>query len=1514
MPSMDYFRRPQVSGKNVTRTTNAVLRGSLRRSNADGVSAVPYFPAASAAQTLNVSIDGTPFVATLTANGINTVIANINTAIGVAGTAFDSDGTISIRSATAGTPSSVEVTGGSAATALGFDVTLGGLRTTGGDIPSSPEGRIGNAFGIGFPNTSENLTSESVNRALARVSANSDVLFADLMRHDVVLKPVSFSTSDRRLLTLTASQRVFIGSPGFFTGANPTKEELVPYYQVIDNSTGQPAQSRVVGVVRGSPAGVPPFAAATTWVGGGSAGSVINTSFDKVTAAAITNISNGRIVSCSAANFADVVVGDFAEITGATNTSPVSNNGDKWVVEQVINATTLALRPLTAAQISGVGATPTTEVQPIVELNSFKTGPESWGSLSIYNGFYTSQAQLVVDPPLPSGGSFTVLCAVPRTFRERQPFDEALNTRAALVPLVSDDDLVENWTLSGLVATPSGPNLAVTAGKIRWNGRVYSLPARSFVPGDFTNNTRNYLYWDEATADYAISTSVASFGFVLDSVTSTGRGHLVAIVDLSAGAITSILPSLRLRAEKAIPLTVGTGGQFTTLKTAADFVSAITANYAGETTTLTGTYPHFEIILVSNVFAGSSEIPRFKTVGLTIRGINDRVLLDMGVLSGAIEFDGKSLEVRDLRVGSASPGPAFITTTGVGSTIDKITLKNITQTSGYFTAVVKHDVFEATVAELNVERCAFSVSVGLSSCTGGASAGIPTVRVSDSTFAYTNGGSQPRFVYSALGPSNWNGTLFEVRNCSFTGSWGGSTAWGGTNAFFIHTSNAASVVRVEHVQWESGAQPSTVTTRLFDLGSATAFISNFRMTLGKIPMAVQGGFGTVVEDSSFTTNTASGQAGIIAQKVTGCIVDQVDLNSAGVAGTGIRAAANDAVISDNTLTGGFVVGISNSTPRSGVRITNNRISILSLTNSTGSASGASPTAILTGAAAVDVLVSGNSITIAAGVRSPGLVAAGGIAPTAGGTGSTDTLTITDNRITIENPNNPSTTFYGISIGTGLNVNCSGNSIFSSLGVADTAQVVVGIGMEGAQGASVTSNDIVLTGETTMNWTGILFGDMTNCLVASNRVEVWGAPVNTNLTTTNVTNEWTGNQFITTTTNGADALCKRLNGVVTSNRFSQTGGVPNVVSIGAGNFIGNVFDEVTVVFGVSEPTTPIRFESNRVISTFTFTSAPASLLDVSFSDNYIGSTFSSDVRGDLKFVGNRFVGSFTISSTQTRELSFNSCIFDSSFTAQTSGTAASNYLTLVGCVISGQVTVSNAANVDMTGCFLRSSSGTSITANSCHINGSKIFNRLTLNFLAEASINSNVIDGGINFTGDTGSLRFTIVGNRIRTASDIPGIQFLAYTVATGNRIDISDNTILVGELTPSGNTVAANGIAFLGDMQEVRIVGNTILLSGAPTTDPGGSGTFEYGCVRCVGATNNYHFTISSNMFDIPSNKTYRAAALNINYHFWRFGQAQEVGGAGNTLSRNGAWPSNTAPYNGDHFVQYASATPYSVS
>lgn len=712
MTTMDYFRRPNLAGNNITRTLRATVRGNLRRSDADGSSTVPYFPTAVAGLTLLISVDGAAATTvTLTdtnaaGTGIATAIADINTALGAGGDASDADGTISIRS-TNGVDGTIEVTGGTAAAALGFDVSLGRIRAVIGQIPSTPESRLGDWYGTSFPSRNEGLTAESVNRGLARLAANSDVLHSEHMRGDVLPRKTTYSflSGDRQRLTLPTTTRIFTGK-GFLSNAS-TKEELARYFFLLDQATGLPPASRVVAVVRGSPAVTLPVANATTWIGGSAAGNVLGQDLTKVTAA-IAFIKNGRVIGCTGANFISVgkvLPGDYVEISGATNTTPWSNNGNRWIVEEVISNDTIAVRPMSNSELTQLGIT-TTEEQPIIELNGGTTG---LGTCTVRNGTFCNDAQVIVDPPIPVGATYDLFVSTPGDLRNRQ------------IPELQAKDILHSFSASDLRPEPnallvpptvsswSAASVVLTGGYARFSGRVVSIPARTIPAADFTANVVQYVYWDKDANDVKVSGSHVK---VLNSDPGVAPGsafpadtqasqHLIAEVWKTGSNLTSVLYEGRALAEEAESrvITVGIGGQFTRLEEAVRFVN----RWAKGNGFRSNTYPQFEIAIISDtvvdlstILAGNGvEYPATPQMYLDcpvkIRGARPGVVLTLKNWTLGVPFDcgstsGGTYIFEDLTISCDTS----MATVGLfyGRTNSKIILRNITTTGtlGYLAA------------------------------------------------------------------------------------------------------------------------------------------------------------------------------------------------------------------------------------------------------------------------------------------------------------------------------------------------------------------------------------------------------------------------------------------------------------------------------------------------------------------------------------------------------------------------------------------------------------------------------------------------------------------------------------------------------------------------------------------------------------------------------------------------------------------------------------------------------------
>jgi hypothetical protein len=429
MPQMDYFRRPLLAGKNLKRLTSGTIRGSIRRNDADATTGWPYFPGISANQTLIIQTETGTYTATLPDNLLLDIIPAINTALGVNGTAFDADGTIGLRTSGIGGAGWIQVTGGSAATALGFDTTLGrNLRSSGGDVDSAPEGRLGNIFGTAFPGIGEDFKAEVFQRALARISANVDVLFVDLLREVAEVQKITGAVLDATGLyvTLPATSRVFNG----YVSGSPvltrlsTVNDLAPFFAVVDSSSKQLTPYKVNWVVIGTPAGNGPFADASSISDTATPHNVLGLNLSKFGPTAITAIREGRVVTCTGAGTA-LAVGDIVQIASATNTNKWSNNGMKWAVEQIIDANNIVLRPIAQSTLTQLGVT-LNDTQPVLELADDLQGAQSYGTLQGFTGSFTTGVKLVLNPPAPSGASLDIWVAQPLSIRTRQSWQEQM--------------------------------------------------------------------------------------------------------------------------------------------------------------------------------------------------------------------------------------------------------------------------------------------------------------------------------------------------------------------------------------------------------------------------------------------------------------------------------------------------------------------------------------------------------------------------------------------------------------------------------------------------------------------------------------------------------------------------------------------------------------------------------------------------------------------------------------------------------------------------------------------------------------------------------------------------------------------------------------------------------------------------------------------------------------------------------------------------------------------------------
>lgn len=867
MSNLDYFRRPVLAGNTLTRTQVATIRGSVRRNDADGVSTVPYFPGLTG-KTLQIKIEGTTYLVTFTSDVFLTALSEINAvidghAIGVAnGHASDSDGTVTLQSTSTDglgaqlrAQSSIEIVGGTATSILGLDIALHPLKAYGGELLGTAEGRVRNPFRTAFLNRDEGLSVNSVNRNLAALSANSDVLFSHHNREDAVLQKVNTFTNNGSYITVGAGVSVPIGL-GLLT-ASATKEDLAPFFQIIDSATKQPHASRVVGVVKGPPAGVYPsgwpYTNQTVWADN-LGRNLLGQQLDKNPGGtAITGITEGRYVSCAGSPFVQVVAGDFVSISGATNTDSLDNNGFKWVVESVVSNSIVALRPMSKSELDLVGYV-STSVQPSVDLADTKQSAQSYGSITVRTGAFATvpalqpaSLNLVVFPELPIGSSVELWVAQPRNLMDVGPYDVQKAAGQALKQAVSDLDLAPNGLLSSPTVSAVGPNLSVGAFYVRWHGKVIRV-APSVLTAPANPFAYSVIYWDEDTnsvKSFLSSTSpgvynaTAIFSGPADpSAVTSGTGFQIASASSSSSNWSQVFQSSKMENGKSSVVTVGHGGDFSSLAEAAQFLGNLKVSTT-ETVSSNGTYPHFEIVLLSDQTITS--MVAFSVPSVTIRGATRSIRLTSNQALGNALFytDGGSITVEDLTVKMLTGQQMLVWSTA--STAGNVILKNIRQDLTGALPMLKVVRVGTAVMDVLIEDCVFTTVLYIAE----GPLGLGNVSISRSTIGH-------QFLAPYTDPMFIAGDLFTIRisESSFPNWIGGA----GGVVFSDIASPSLAEVSITNSRFDFGAQTSTSSVFMRS-STARCVVSNcFINMTGNAGINKEFGDNTTIRDCTITTN------------------------------------------------------------------------------------------------------------------------------------------------------------------------------------------------------------------------------------------------------------------------------------------------------------------------------------------------------------------------------------------------------------------------------------------------------------------------------------------------------------------------------------------------------------------------------------------------------------------------------------------------------------------------------------
>ena len=374
---------------NIARVNLPYLVANTRRKDADMTSTSAYYPGL-AGTTLVIEqggdYSGTNTI-TFTTDLYSTALSTINAVAPTHFKSTDYEGYLGITSLHSGNNNYIKITGGTSLSVLGLTAyphpeSISYAGEIDSPKPSIYEARSkGTAVAI----KNEGINRENWNRGLAAVSSILDLTKANLDRE--VAFPVVYTTSiTGTSFSISSDDRLFIQAESI-NSANPTSVDLEKVCSVTDlngnlvfDSTG----SRVVvnSITYGTLVdATQSFAVWSTADGRSVFGNLAHRQKVKVTAV-ITSLS-GNTVKCTGANFITkkVQVNDVLKVTGATNLSPFSHNGE-FIVDAVLSEDVIQIR--SKGELEGVLTTGQTPAC----LNTFKNTGEAYGSVTIYVGSF----------------------------------------------------------------------------------------------------------------------------------------------------------------------------------------------------------------------------------------------------------------------------------------------------------------------------------------------------------------------------------------------------------------------------------------------------------------------------------------------------------------------------------------------------------------------------------------------------------------------------------------------------------------------------------------------------------------------------------------------------------------------------------------------------------------------------------------------------------------------------------------------------------------------------------------------------------------------------------------------------------------------------------------------------------------------------------------------------------------------------------------------------------------------
>jgi len=1058
---MKYYRRPQLVQANRPLLTYATVRGSVFRSDPDGSHTEPWFNV-SASQTFIVTTQDGASTTTLTgAPEFNTIITEINAQMAtdvVNAVAFNADGYLAIKSTAKGANGYITIGAGTANTALGL---TNGDKSYGAEVPYSPPGTNAEDWGTFFPGHGENLDSSVFNRGMSAIAGNVDVLHSVISRQAPTLETVMTGvdsgdttaigggTGDYvRLAVAPAGTRVWVGF-GDLT-ATSGEATLEKFFRLIDLDTNTMSQYRVVAVVR-NPAttlGDPPsghggnYADATTWANDGN---VLGVRLTKSSAETITGISGGDTITCSGATFSTngVVAGDVAIIANADNLDEGDNNGERWIITSVVSETVIKVRAMSKAELDYFSVT-SNEVQPVLELTAQKTGGEVYGDVTVKTGVFMDGLELIVTPAIPVGTNLGL--QIPTDSQTLESLD--LNA-----PLLGTTSLTEAYGPNvtplpdGLIKAPEGSlagDLTFTAGTMRWRGKVVTIPTATFAPADLTASQTNYLYVDGDEGIIKFTTTVSDLSAWTDndpsSWTAASKPLLlgVAIVD-GAPAITSYTNGQRVLAEDSVNVTVGYGGQFATLEDAAVYINALSSASSETSPAADGSYPHFNVEIVSDISIGADIT--FSAPGLKLYGRNPNTVVEWGNDYAITYTGGGTLVIEDLNLTTASGGAVVAKMFYIDSNDSRVVVDNVIQTHAGTNYVSNFINTSATdgISEFRALNSTFNV-VG-SVCRGDGAGGVGTgpgkVLFYGCNVTTTDAGNnQFRLVWPTGGTWGTATSTFTVRDCVL------DISTNDTTGYMIVSLVAGGavvvdgcVITIAATLPESGAAART--THLIDMNNVAGASLVFTNTsVGTMPKAIEAGATDLVKvDNCIFSVRAHGNTAVAfledVTQVSNCFFEIVNSGDVG------RVAPTTAIKLDTggNASGNFISGTGNGIEM-GARSSadSNFIEISAGANSLPtSAILMNSSSMVTGNWIQNTLGSPNNGVIECLTQTGGTIANNIIDNTGGSATSSAIYLSASSRINVTGNYIvcPGTTWTGIELINGDEITITGNTIYST---------------------------------------------------------------------------------------------------------------------------------------------------------------------------------------------------------------------------------------------------------------------------------------------------------------------------------------------------------------------------------------------------------------------------------------------------------------------------------------------------